>query len=68
MIQGLPAALLVLASLCTVDAQKVENLGNQVNSEFNEINPMISPDGKTIYFARVSHPQNTYGRTGPPDI
>nr|WP_293832973.1 OmpA family protein [uncultured Arsenicibacter sp.] len=68
MIKGLPAALLVLASLCTVDAQKVENLGNQVNSEFNEINPMISPDGKTIYFARVSHPQNTYGDKGSQDI
>ena len=68
MIKGLPAALLVLASLCTVNAQKVENLGNQVNSEFNEINPMISPDGKTIYFARVSHPQNTYGDKGSQDI
>lgn len=68
MIKGLPAALLVLASLCAVNAQKVENLGNQVNSEFNEINPMISPDGKTIYFARVSHPQNTYGDKGSQDI
>ncbi len=68
MTKGLPAALLVLASLCTVNAQKVENLGNQVNSEFNEINPMISPDGKTIYFARVSHPQNTYGDKGSQDI
>ncbi|GAB3778978.1 OmpA family protein [Spirosoma horti] len=46
----------------------VENLGNQVNSEYNEINPMISPDGKTLYFARISHPNNTHGTKGSQDI
>ncbi|GAB3897686.1 OmpA family protein [Spirosoma agri] len=47
---------------------KVENLGNLVNSEYNEINPMISPDGKTLYFARISHPNNTHGTKGSQDI
>ncbi|UHG91603.1 OmpA family protein [Spirosoma oryzicola] len=47
---------------------KVENLGSQVNSEYNEINPMISPDGKTLYFARISHPNNTHGTKGSQDI
>jgi OOP family OmpA-OmpF porin len=46
----------------------VEPLGNQVNSEYNEINPMISPDGKTLYFARISHPNNTHGTKGSQDI
>lgn len=46
----------------------VENLGNQVNSEYNEINPVISPDGKTLYFARISHPSNTHGTKGSQDI
>ncbi|MBN8825021.1 MULTISPECIES: OmpA family protein [unclassified Spirosoma] len=46
----------------------VENLGNQVNSEYNEINPVISPDGKTLYFARISHPNNTHGTKGSQDI
>jgi OOP family OmpA-OmpF porin len=46
----------------------VENLGNLVNSEYNEINPMISPDGKTLYFARISHPNNTHGTKGSQDI
>lgn len=46
----------------------VENLGNQVNSEYNEINPMIAPDGKTLYFARISHPNNTHGDKGSQDI
>jgi hypothetical protein len=66
--KGLPVALLLLITLTSLWAQKVENLGNQVNSEFNEINPMISPDGKTLYFARVSHPQNTFGDKGSQDI
>lgn len=47
---------------------KAENLGPQVNSEFNEINPVISPDGKTLYYARISHPQNTHGDKGSQDI
>ncbi|MGF7218516.1 outer membrane protein OmpA-like peptidoglycan-associated protein [Spirosoma lacussanchae] len=50
------------------DSVKVENLGNQVNSEYNEINPMISPDGRTLYFARISHPNNTHGDKGSQDI
>ena len=49
-------------------APKVENLGNQVNSEYNEINPVISPDGQTLYYARISHPQNTHGDKGSQDI
>jgi outer membrane protein OmpA-like peptidoglycan-associated protein len=49
-------------------AQKIENLGNMVNSEYNEINPLISPDGKLLFFARVSHPQNTNGTNGSQDI
>ncbi|GAB3952936.1 OmpA family protein [Spirosoma harenae] len=47
---------------------KVENLGNQVNSEYNEVSPFISPDGKTLYFARISHPNNTHGAKGSQDI
>ena len=50
------------------DSTKVENLGSQVNSEYNEINPMIAPDGKTLYFARISHPNNTHGAKGSQDI
>ncbi|QHV98199.1 OmpA family protein [Spirosoma endbachense] len=52
----------------TASDTKVENIGNQVNSEYNEINPMISPDGKTLYFARISHPNNTHGVKGSQDI
>jgi OmpA-OmpF porin, OOP family len=36
-----------------------ENLGPNVNSEYEELSPIISPDGKTLYFVRESDPQNT---------
>lgn len=38
---------------------KKENLGPNVNSKANEVSPIISPDGKTIYFTRYDHPQNS---------
>ncbi len=50
------------------DSLKVENLGDMVNSEYAEIAPVISPDGKTLYFVRLSHPQNTNGTKGSGDI
>jgi outer membrane protein OmpA-like peptidoglycan-associated protein len=49
-------------------AQSIEQLGSAVNTEFNELNPVISPDGKTIYFVRVSHPSNNYGTKGSQDV
>ena len=71
-------ALLVVASLTAIaqpkpdstgaSASTAENLGAQVNSEYNEINPMIAPDGRTLYFARISHPNNTHGDKGSQDI
>lgn len=50
------------------DSIKVENLGEMVNSEYAEIAPVISPDGKTIYFVRLAHPQNTNGAKESGDI
>ncbi len=35
-----------------------ENLGPTVNSTFDEVLPVISPDGKTLYVDRKNHPQN----------
>jgi outer membrane protein OmpA-like peptidoglycan-associated protein len=37
---------------------KPENLGAAVNSEFEEVFPIIAPDGKTLYFCRKFHPDN----------
>lgn len=35
-----------------------ENLGTTINSKFNEICPVVSPDGKRLYFTRWKHPDN----------
>lgn len=40
---------------------KPQNLGPSVNSVYDEIMPIISPDGKTLYFDRKDHPSNTGG-------
>jgi OOP family OmpA-OmpF porin len=37
---------------------KIENLGLGVNSYYTEVYPIISPDGKTLFFDRKEHPQN----------
>ncbi|MHA8050353.1 OmpA family protein [Aquirufa sp. ROCK-SH2] len=41
-----------------------ENLGSAVNSQYSELNPVMAPDGKTLYFGRKSHPQNKFGTMG----
>jgi OmpA-OmpF porin, OOP family len=35
-----------------------ENLGPNVNSEGDELLPVITPDGKSLYVTRQGHPQN----------
>jgi outer membrane protein OmpA-like peptidoglycan-associated protein len=46
----------------------VERLDENVNSEFSEYNPLLSPDGKTLYFSRKNHPGNIGGKEDPEDI
>lgn len=38
---------------------KVERLPQTVNSPYKDIIPVISPDGKTLFFDRKDHPKNT---------
>jgi len=42
-----------------VRGYKKENLGTNVNSKYEELGPLISPDGKTLYVFRENHPKNT---------
>ncbi len=49
-------------------AQKVEHLGWQVNTPFDEREPILSPDGKTLYFWRRLSPDNTAGINDHGDI
>jgi outer membrane protein OmpA-like peptidoglycan-associated protein len=45
-----------------------QNLGPAINSEYNEINPVLSADGKTLFFTRCNHPENTFGAYDSEDI
>jgi OmpA-OmpF porin, OOP family len=42
---------------------KVTSLGAGVNSRYDELAPVLSPDGNTIYFCREGHPENVGVRT-----
>ncbi|MDX2249947.1 MAG: OmpA family protein [Bacteroidia bacterium] len=46
---------------------KFENLGKGINSEYDELAPVVTPDGKTLYFTRKNHPQNQSGINGTED-
>jgi OOP family OmpA-OmpF porin len=46
----------------------IEALDKNVNSDYSELNPLLSPDGKTLYFSRKNHPENTGGVTDKEDI
>lgn len=44
------------------------NLGKDVNTFYHEAAPVISRDGKDLYFFVQNHPENTYGKDGSQDI
>lgn len=45
-----------------------QNMGNQINSPYDELNPVFSPDGHILFFTRRRHPDNIGGRQDPGDI
>lgn len=47
---------------------EVERLGENVNSRYAEISPVLSPDGKIMYFGRKNHPENVGGVKDDEDI
>lgn len=57
--------LLILTTESSMSGEfeyKKENLGPGVNSVYNDFFPVISPDGKTLFFYRSNHPENTGGK------
>ena len=44
------------------------NLGPNVNSRYVDTHPVISPNGRTLYFARQGHPENVGGSRDPQDV
>jgi len=39
-----------------------------LNSDFDELMPVLAPNGKTLYFVRTGHPNNTGGEKAGQDI
>ena len=64
MIKHFTLSTLIFAfALCTKQSSaqntyEIKNLSDAVNSAYAELNPVISADGKNLYFVRSSHPQN----------
>ena len=48
--------------------EPVIKMGEEVNSDAEEIFPILSPDGKTLYFSRYLHPGNQGGKVSGHDI
>ncbi|MDZ4714040.1 MAG: OmpA family protein [Cytophagales bacterium] len=46
----------------------IQPLDKNVNSDYSELNPLLSPDGKTLYFSRKNHPENMGGVNDKEDI
>jgi OmpA-OmpF porin, OOP family len=42
-----------------VESNAFENLGPNVNSIYSELHPVISADGKTLYYVVADHPKNS---------
>ena len=52
----------VVAQVISIDAFK------GINSIYDELNPVLSADGKTLFFTVANHPQNVGGKKDPGDI
>lgn len=64
---------ITLASLVVfVQALNAQPLNNaafvNANSIYDELNPVVSPDGKLLYVTIANHPQNLGGKKDPGDI
>lgn len=45
-----------------------QRLNSKINSRFTETKPLVSHDGKTLFFSRMFSPSNTGGWSDPQDI
>ena len=64
----LPIAALVNVSDMIAKGLVTDRLDENVNSEYNDYNAILSPDGQTLYFSRRNHPGNMGGVNDKEDI
>jgi OmpA-OmpF porin, OOP family len=60
--------LFVFVAVCVHAQLTHENLGAEVNSAYDELQPYITADGKKMFFSREDHPQNTLSPQNTQDI
>lgn len=53
---------------CMLSGAAQQGAPDRVNSEYDEQNPVISPDGRSLYFTVANHPENTGGTSDTGDI
>ena len=60
--------LLLLNFSPVLRAQSLQEKFRHVNSAYDEQNPVLSPDGQTLFYTIGNHPSNTGGKKDPGDI
>jgi OmpA-OmpF porin, OOP family len=64
----LPIAAIVNVSELIAKGLVTDHLDENVNSNVNDYNAILSPDGRTLYFSRSNHPGNIGGVNDKEDI
>ncbi|MEO9965598.1 MAG: OmpA family protein [Reichenbachiella sp.] len=65
---NIPISVLIDLAKNVNQELSTEKLSENVNSQYLEQSPILSPDGKTLYFSRRSHPDNIGGVDDYEDI
>lgn len=62
-------AAVLLLFIQNLSAQPLSpNPFSRLNSQYDELNPVLSPDGKQMFFTIANHPSNIGGKRDPGDI
>lgn len=69
----LPMRALIVIGIWALSANSVaQNISNEsiqkINSFYDELNPVLAPDGLTLYYTIANHPANVGGKRDPGDI
>lgn len=65
---NIPISVLINVASYANENLQAEKLNEDVNSQYIEHSPILSPDGKRLYFSRRGHPDNIGGKDDPEDI
>ena len=61
------SALFLTAFYCSSQVLNTASF-QQSNTSYDELNPVISPDGRSLYITVANHPENVGGKRDPGDI